>query len=125
VRVDGWIPDTAVSPAGDRGLSAADLRSDPDAAHGKTVRWDVQVLAMATADPLRKGLNADEPYLLVRGPGSETALAYVAIPPRLMPTARTIASEAPVQASLVATVRVGKSEPAGVPILDAQVLARR
>jgi hypothetical protein len=126
VRVEGWLPDSAAVPASGGGaLSAADLRANPDAARGRTVRWDVEVLAMAAADPLRKGLNPDEPYLLVRGPGRETALSYLAIPPRLLATARAIASAAPTSATMVATVRVGRSEPAGVPILDAQVLARR
>jgi hypothetical protein len=127
VRAEGWVKDGEVAPVdSDRVvLSAADLRADPDGARGKHVRWDVEVLAMATADPLRKGLNPDEPYLLVRGPGSESALLYVAIPPSLVTAARALASLAPVPIALAATVRLGRSEPVGVPILDAQSLTRR
>jgi hypothetical protein len=127
VRAEGWVKEGEVAPVDSAHavLSAADLRADPNGARGKQVRWDVEVLAMATADPLRKGLNADEPYLLARGPGSESALLYVAIPPAMVTAARTLASQAPVPISLTAKVRLGRSEPVGVPILDAQSLARR
>lgn len=127
VRAEGWVKESEVAPVDSARvvLSAADLRADPDGARGKHVRWDVEVLAMATADPLRKGLNPDEPYLLARGPGSESALLYVAIPPALVTAARALASLAPVPVTLAATVRVGRSDPVGVPILDAQSLTRR
>lgn len=127
VRAEGWVKEGEVSPTdpGRATLSAADLRADPDGARGKVVRWDVEVLAMQTADPLRKGLNPDEPYLLARGPGNESALLYVAVPATLLATARTVASVAPTPVTLVATVRSGRSEPVGVPILDAQSLVRR
>jgi hypothetical protein len=129
VRVSalGWVKEDEVAPIDPSvvTLSAADLRADPDAAKGKLVHWNVQVLAMQTADVLRKGLNPDEPYLLVRGPGNESALIYVAIPPPLVVAARTVASSAPVPVALVATVRDGRSEPVGIPVLEAQSFARR
>ena len=127
VRAEGWVKESDVSPTDPTRatLSAADLRADPDGSRGKVVHWDVEVLAMETADPLRKGLNPDEPYLLVRGPGTESALLYVAVPAALLATARTVASVAPTAVTLVATVRAGRSEPVGVPILDAQSLVRR
>jgi hypothetical protein len=127
VRTEGWVRETEVAATDPSQvtISAADLRADPDGVRGKTVRWDIEVLALATADPLRKGLNPDEPYLLARGPGSESALLYVAVPPSLLALARTVASRAPVPVSIVATVRSGRSEPVGVPILDAQSLVKR
>jgi hypothetical protein len=129
VRVSalGWVKEDEVAPVDPSmvNLSAADLRADPDAARGKLVHWNVEVLAMQTADVLRKGLNPDEPYLLARGPGNESALIYVAIPPTLLVAARTMASSAPVPVALVATVRDGRSEPVGIPILEAQSFARR
>jgi len=127
VRAEGWVKESEVGPIDSNRvvLSAADLRVDPDGARGKHVRWDIEVLAMATADPLRKGLNPDEPYLLARGPGAESALLYVAIPPSLVTTAHSLASLAPVPVTLAATVRLGRSDPVGVPILDAQSLTRR
>jgi hypothetical protein len=127
VRTEGWVRETEVTATDptQATISAADLRADPDGTRGKTVRWNIEVLALATADPLRKGLNPDEPYLLARGPGNESALLYVAVPPSLLALARTVASRAPVPVAIVATVRSGRSEPVGVPILDAQSLVKR
>ena len=126
VRIEGWVREDSVQVSnGSTGsLSAADLRVNPQGAKGKTVKWDVQVLALETADFLHKDLSPDEPYLLARGPGSENTLLYVAVPPSMLASARTLAAAAPVSATLVATVRVGRSEPVGVPVLDAVELAR-
>jgi len=82
------------------------------------------VLPLAHADALHRDLTQDEPYLLARGPGAENALLYVAIPPALLPAVTTLVAVAPVTATIVATVRNGKSAPLGVPILDAQSVSR-
>jgi hypothetical protein len=97
-------------------VSAADLRSDPDHYRGSTVRWVVQAISVQQADPLRKGLAPEEPYLLARGPGSESSLLYLALPATLVPSAKALQ---PLSNILVlARVREGRSEPSGVPILD-------
>jgi hypothetical protein len=106
-----------------RPLSAADIRSDPATAKGKLVRWQVQAVSLQTADALRTGLSVGEPYLLALGPGVEKTLVYLAIPPGLMATARTLPAMADVV--VVARVRNGRSEPAGVPILDLQSITRQ
>jgi hypothetical protein len=126
VRVEGWVLErdaTAADSLLRAELSAADLRADPEGTRGRMVRWDVQVLAFQTADPLRRDMAPDEPYLLARGPGTENALLYLAIPPSLVPTARAVPSLTSV--TVTARVRSGRSEPVGVPILDLQSLARR
>ena len=126
VRVEGWVPEGAVTAADTAlraSLSAADLRADPAGTRGKLVRWNVQVLALQTADPLRPDLAPDEPYLLARGPGSENALLYLAVPPSLLNVARQIPALSEV--TITARVRTGRSEPVGVPVLDLLVLARR
>ena len=126
VRAEGWIREEEVVPADSTvrsALGAADLRADPEGSRGKTVRWEVQVLAFQTADPLRRDLAPDEPYLLARGPGSESALLYLTIPPALLPAARSIA---PLSGAIVtARVRTGRSDPAGVPVLDLLSIAHR
>ena len=78
VRIEGWVPERDLmiaDSAADARLSAADLRADPAAYHGKIVRWDVQVISVQRADPLRRGMTPDEPYLLARGPGIVEAAA--------------------------------------------------
>jgi len=106
-------------------VTLAQLRADPAAARGKTVDWDVEVYALQTADGLRSGLAANEEYLLVTGPGQENATLYVTFPPALEQQARSLTSVAPVRAHLVATVRLARTDPLGVPILDAVILKRK
>ena len=126
VRIEGWARerDFVVADSSLRGsLSAADLRADPDGTKGRLVHWDVQVLAHQVADPLRKGLVNQEPYLLAQGPGRENALLYLAISPALAATAREIPDMTIV--TITARVRSGKSEPVGVPVLDLLSIVRR
>jgi hypothetical protein len=128
VRIEGWVPEADVIPADSTlrsDLSAADLRADREGTKGRLVRWDVQVLALQTADPLRRGLRPDEPYLLARGPDRENALLYLAVPQALLATVRPIAAGAPVPVTITARVRDGRSEPVGVPILDIVSISRR
>ena len=119
VRLEGWVPEKDVAPADTMvrtGVSAADLRSDPQGSRGKVVRWSVQILATQKADALRRDLNADETYLLARGPFEENALLYLVVPPSLMSTVKSIPELS--QAMITARVRIGRSELVGVPILD-------
>jgi hypothetical protein len=125
VRLEGWVreSDVVVADTSLRPLSAADIRSNPAAAQGKLVKWDVQAVALQTADVLRTGLQPGEQYLLALGPGSEKTLVYLAVPQSLLATARSLPAMADV--TVTARVRNGRSEPAGVPILDLESLTRR
>jgi hypothetical protein len=119
VELEGWVRESELIPVDSSSVSAvsaADLRSDPEHYRGSTVRWVVQAIAVQQADPLRKGLAPDEPYLLARGPGSESSLLYLALPSALVASAKSLQ---PLSNILVlARVRAGRSEPSGVPILD-------
>ena len=125
VRLEGWVreSDLRVVDSTLMPLSAADLRSDPAGSHGKLVQWNVQAVSLQTADPLRSGLQSGEQYLLALGPGPEKALIYIAVPESLLATARSLPSLADI--TVVARVRNGRSEPAGIPILDLQSFTRR
>ncbi len=126
VRIEGWVKEGDVAPADSNArtaLSAADLRADPAGSRGKVVRWEVEVISYQLADPLRKDLTPDEPYLLARGPGRENALLYLAVPPSLMAQAKGLPPLATV--IITARVRTGRSDPTGVPVLDIQQLARK
>lgn len=125
VQIEGWVRESELMAADTSvraSLSAADLRADPERSKGQVVRWDVQVLSYQLADPLRRDLGRDEPYLLARGPGNENAILYLAVPPSLVETARTLPALSTV--SIIARVRTGRSDPAGVPVLELQSLAR-
>jgi hypothetical protein len=125
VRLEGWVreSDLIVADSSLRPLSAADIRSDPASAQGKLVRWIVQAISLQTADALRTGMSPGEPYLLALGPGVEKSLVYLTVPPGLLPAARNLPAMADVV--IVARVRNGRSEPAGVPILDLQSITRQ
>lgn len=125
VRLEGWVreADLAVADSTLRVLSAADVRANPAAAQGKLVRWEVDAVALQTADALRTGLQPGEQYLLALGPGTEKTLVYIVIPASLIQTARSLPPMAPI--TVVARIRNGRSEPAGVPVLDLQSFTRR
>jgi len=125
VRTEGWVRESDLVPVqgGGKSITAADLRAQPDRYRNQSVRWVVQVIAYQTADPLRKGLAPDEPYLLARGPGAESSLLYLALPPALVEEGRALPALATVEVQ--ARVRSGRSEPSGVPLLDVQTLTRR
>ena len=73
-------------------------------------------MALQTADPLRRGLAPDEPYLLALGPAKENVTLYIAVPPSLLSQARALTPMSKVL--ITARVRDGRSPPSGVPILD-------
>jgi SH3-like domain-containing protein len=126
VQVEGWMreADLSVADTALRGaLSAADLRADPDGTVGRLVHWEVEILAHQIADPLRKGLVNQEPYLLAQGPSGENALLYLAIPPSLAATAREIPDLS--HAIITARVRSGRSEPVGTPVLELLTIVGR
>jgi hypothetical protein len=119
VRLEGWVQERDVEPADTSirsGVSAADLRADPQGSRGKVVRWKVQILARQKADVLRRDLAPDEVYLLARGPNEENALLYLVVPAALLSSANAMPELT--QAMITARVRTGKSELVGVPILD-------
>ena len=126
VRVDGWIPEKDLI-SGENfappSVTAADLRADPQGMKGRVVQWDVEVMSLQIADPLRIELGRDEPYLLARGPGEENAILYLAVPGTLLNEARALAPLAKV--SITARVRSGRSEPSGSPILELLSIAKR
>ncbi|MBC8085647.1 MAG: hypothetical protein H7Z40_00160 [Phycisphaerae bacterium] len=125
VRIDGWVATEQLSDLdakGAVGISAADIRANPDAMKGRIVRWTVENLSYQLGDGLRRELNG-EPYLLARGPGNERAILYLAVPDSLVERARALAPLSTI--SITARVRSGRSQPGGVPILDLVELLRR
>ena len=73
-------------------------------------------MGLQTADPLRRDMALDEPFLLATGPTGEDVILYIAVPPSMVSEARAIAPMTLVL--LTARIRIGRSNPTGVPILD-------
>jgi hypothetical protein len=126
VRVEGWVRDDDLIPADTAlrlSLSAADIRAAPDQARGAVIRWEVQFIAIQRADQLRSDLRVGEPYILARGPGSESGLLYLAVPPALLAEVERFE---PLQSlTVTARVRAGRSAPVGIPVLDLLTVARK
>jgi SH3-like domain-containing protein len=126
VRIEGWVNERDLTPADSSyasTITAADLRAEPERMRGKTVRWEVQILSLQTADPLRSDFAKDEPYLLARGPGTENAILYLAVPPSMLQEVKSIPPLTPM--IITARVRTGRSEPVGTPILDLKSISKR
>ncbi|HEU4569886.1 MAG TPA: SH3 domain-containing protein [Gemmatimonadales bacterium] len=84
VRVEAWVPDTALEPAAggaSRGVTAAEVRAEPARWIGQVVEWKLQVVAVQVADNLRPELPEGKPYLLTRGPLPESGFVYVMLTP--------------------------------------------
>jgi hypothetical protein len=83
VQLEGWVRETDLKPAPDGaliGVSAAEIRADPQRYVGKTVEWRVQFIAIQTADELRSELPPGQPFLLTRGPLPEPGFVYIIVP---------------------------------------------
>lgn len=83
VQFEGWMRGADLKPASDGalvGVSAAEVRADPQRFVGQTVEWRVQLIALQTADELRSELPAGQPFLLTRGPLPEPGFVYVILP---------------------------------------------
>lgn len=126
IRVEAWVPDSMLSPTDSTfaaTLSAADLRLRPDENRGKLVRWEVQVVGLQYADPLRRDLADGEPFLLAVGPRGEDAILYLAVPATLIEQAKSLAPMSII--TLTARIRNGRSLPTGTPVLDILTMSEK
>jgi hypothetical protein len=83
VQLEGWVRAADVGPQSDGamvGVSAAELRAEPDRYVGQLVEWRIQFIAVQEADELRSELPAGQPFLLTRGPLPEPGFVYVILP---------------------------------------------
>jgi hypothetical protein len=81
VQVDGWVrADEVRATSGPlRGVTAAELRADPERYVGQTVEWRLQLIGVQVADELRPEMPPGQPYLLARGPLPEPGFVYVTV----------------------------------------------
>jgi hypothetical protein len=83
VQIEGWMHEADLKPSGGgalTGVSAAEVRADPQRFVGQTVEWRVQFIAIQQADELRAELPIGQPFLLTRGPLPEPGFVYVILP---------------------------------------------
>lgn len=116
VRIEAWVPDRALEGARPQGVTAEQLRSDPDRYVGATVEWRLQVLAVREADELRPELPRGQAYLLARGPLPETGFVYLTLSAEQASTFRGL--EPLTEVMVRATIRAGRSRFLATPVLD-------
>jgi hypothetical protein len=119
VQLEGWVKsaDLETAPPGVLvGVSAAELRADPQRYAGQLLRWTLQFLALQQADELRPDIPAGATYLLARGPLPERGFVYVVVPEAKRAVLETLAPLTVIQ--VTARVRTGRSRFLGNPVLD-------
>lgn len=119
VQLEGWVKsaDLEVAPAGVlEGVSAAELRTDPERYVGQMLRWTLQFIAVERADELRPEMPAGATYLLARGPLPERGFAYVVVPDSKRALVAALTPLTVIQ--VTARVRAGRTRYLGNPVVD-------
>ncbi|HEV8265106.1 MAG TPA: hypothetical protein VGQ06_09150 [Gemmatimonadales bacterium] len=121
VQVEGWVKaddlPAAAAPAGVLvGVTAAELRAEPQRYAGQVVRWRVQFIAVQKADDLRPDIPTGATYVLARGPLPERGFVYVIVPDAKLAAVQVLAPLANIQ--VTARVRAGRSRYLGNPVVE-------
>ena len=119
VETQAWVRENEIrlSDAGIlSGVTASELRSAPEEYRGRLLRWNIQFLALQTADELRSDFIPGQRYILARGPSPEYAFVYILVPTDLIPAVERLAALASV--TVLARVRNGRSAFLANPILE-------
>ncbi len=119
VAVEGWVKNTdlEIAPPGVLvGITAAELRTDPQRYAGQVLRWTLQFISTQQADELRPEMPNGASYFLARGPLPERGFVYVVVPDAKRAQLDALAPLATVQ--VTARVRTGRTRFLGNPVLD-------
>ena len=119
VQVEGWVKnaDLEIAPPGVLlGVSAAELRAEPERYQGKVMQWVVQYVATQLADDLRPDIPEGTTYILARGPVPERGFVYVIVPENRKAQIETLTPL--VELRITARVRAARSRFLGNPVVD-------
>ena len=126
VQMEGWVRTDDLretQPGVLVGVSAAELRADPDRYQGQTLKWTLQFIATQRADDLRPDLPTGSTYLLARGPLPEHGFVYVVVPEAHRAAIETLTPLTEIR--VTAKVRVARSRFLGNPVVDLLTLEAR
>jgi hypothetical protein len=119
VELEGWVKsaDLQIAPPGVLvGITAAELRTDPQRYAGQVLRWTLQFISTQKADELRPEIPNGATYILARGPLPERGFVYVVAPEAKRAQLETLTPLATIQ--VTARVRTGRTRFLGNPVLD-------
>jgi hypothetical protein len=112
VKTDDLVPSDSVA----QGVTAAEVRAEPERYVGKDVEWRVQYISTASADELRPEMPPGQPYMLARGPLPEPGFVYVML--SRDDSARVSALPALAELTIRARVRAAKSRFLATPVVE-------
>lgn len=119
VQFEGWVKaeDLQAAPPGVLvGVTAAELRAEPQRYTGQVLRWRVEFIALQQADDLRPDIPGGATYVLARGPLPERGFVYVIVPEAKLAAVRALAPL--VTMHITARVRAGRSRYLGNPVVE-------
>ncbi|MGH7671461.1 MAG: hypothetical protein ACREMC_01070 [Gemmatimonadales bacterium] len=121
VRFEGWVKSEDLRPAPPGGgvlvgVSAAELRAEPQRYAGQVLRWRLQYIAVQKADDLRPDIPNGATYVLARGPLPERGFVYVIVPDATLAAIGALAPLATMH--VTARVRAGRSRYLGNPVVE-------
>ncbi len=119
VQFEGWVKggELQVAPAGVLvGVTAAELRAEPQRYAGQLLRWRLEFIAIQKADDLRPDIPAGSSYVLARGPLPERGFVYIIVPDIRLPALRALTPLVTMQ--ITARVRNGRSRYLGNPVVE-------
>jgi hypothetical protein len=119
VQFEGWVKggELQAAPAGVQvGVTAAELRAEPQRYAGQVLRWRLEFIAIQKADDLRPDIPSGASYVLARGPLPERGFVYVVVPDIKLPAFRALTPLVTIQ--ITARVRNGRSRYLGNPVVD-------
>ncbi|MGH7606006.1 MAG: hypothetical protein ACREME_01590, partial [Gemmatimonadales bacterium] len=119
IQFEGWVKagDLRAAPPGVLiGVTAAELRAEPQRYTGQVVRWRLQFIALQKADDLRPDLPSGATYMLARGPLPERGFVYLIVPEAAIPAVRALGPL--VTLHVTARVRTGRSRYLGNPVVE-------
>jgi hypothetical protein len=119
VQLEGWVKTADLATEGPGvlvGVTAAELRADPQRYVGQSLRWTLQYIAVQQADELRPEIPTGGKYLLTRGPLPERGFVYVVVPESKQSLVASLTPLSVIQ--VTARVRAGRSHYLGNPVVD-------
>ncbi len=123
VRAEGWVRESELKPATGGplvGVTAAEVRANPERYVGQTVEWRLQFVSTAVADELRPEMPPGQPYILARGPLPEPGFVYLMVTPQEL--AQISAFPALTELTVRATVRAARTRFLATPVIQLRTL---
>jgi hypothetical protein len=123
VRAEGWVRESELKPATGGplvGVTAAEVRANPERYVGQTVEWRLQYVSTAVADELRPEMPPGQPYILARGPLPEPGFVYLMVTPEEL--AQISAFPALTELTVRATVRAARTRFLATPVIQLRTL---